>query len=263
MTASAVRRVAPRLAHHWPAVTARVARSRRVALFFDFDGTLVPFARRPELVEVPRLTRRVLSRLARQRHVRVFVISGRRRANLQRHLGVAGIRYLGLYGWEAHSTPPALPTSVRDALGEARIWLAERSRHHPGLWVEDKQMSLSVHLRDIPTRLRPLIRRELGRLSRRLRPAIRLFHNRLDSEFVPRFVGGKGATLTRLLTRPDLTGAFPMYFGNDLSDEPAFAAIRDGLAVIVGSSGPTHAHYAIPQQRTLVDTLVRLEALLA
>jgi len=263
MTSPAVRRVAPRLAHHWPAVTARVSRSHRVALFFDFDGTLVPFARRPELVEVPQQTLRVLSRLARQRHVRVFVISGRRRANLQRHLGVEGIRYLGLYGWETDATPPPLPRSVRDALGEARVWLTERSKRHPGLWIEDKQVSLSVHMRDIPTRARPLVRRELGELSKRLRPAVHLFHNRLDSEFVPRFVGGKGATLTRLLARRDLSGAFPMYFGNDVSDEPAFAAVRDGVAVIVGSSGPTHAHYAIPQQRTLVDTLVRLEALLA
>ena len=50
-----------------------------------------------------------------------------------------------------------------------------------------------------------------------------------------------------------------MYFGNDLSDEPAFAAIRDGLAVIVGSTGPTHAHYAIARQERLADTLVRIE----
>jgi len=263
MTAPAVRRVAPRLAHHWPAIIERVARSSRVALFFDFDGTLVPFARRPEQVEVSQRTRRVLDRLARQRHVRVFVISGRRRANLQHHLGIPGIGYLGLYGWESDAKPPALPARITDALFEARAWLADRAKCHPGLWIEDKQVSLSVHLRDIKVRARPMIRRELDLLSRRLRPAIHLFHNRLDSEFVPRFVAGKGVTLTRLLARPDLNGALPMYFGNDASDEPAFAAINDGLSVIVGSRGPTRALYAIPQQRTLVDTLVRLEALLA
>jgi trehalose 6-phosphate phosphatase len=263
MTAPAVRRVAPRLAHHWPAITERVAGSSRLALFFDFDGTLVPFARRPEQVEVSQRTRRVLDRLVRRRHVSVFVISGRRRANLQRHLGIAGIGYLGLYGWEADSKPPTLPARIKDALVEARAWLADRAKRHPGLWIEDKQVSLSVHLRDIKVRARPVIRRELDLLSKRLRPAIHLFHNRLDSEFVPRFVVGKGVTLSRLLSHPDLTGAFPMYFGNDASDEPAFAAIRDGLSVIVGSSGPTRAHYAIPQQRTLVDTLARLEALLA
>jgi trehalose 6-phosphate phosphatase len=262
MTSAAVRRVAPRLSHHWPAITERVASSSRVALFFDFDGTLVPFARKPEQVEVSRQTRGVLDRLARRRHVRVFIISGRRRASLLRHLGIPGIGYLGLYGWEADSKPPALPRRMKEALVEARAWLAERSKRHPGLWIEDKQFSLSVHLRDIKVRARPVIRRELDELSRRLRPAIRLFHNRLDSEFVPRFVAGKGVTLTRLLSRPELTDALPMYFGNDASDEPAFAAMRDGLSVIVGSSGPTHAHYAIPHQRALVDTLVRLEALL-
>src|SRR5262249_27510033 len=155
----------------------------------------VPFARRPEQVAVSRRTRHVLDRLARQRHVRVYIISGRRRANLQRHLGIAGIGYLGLYGWESDSQPPALPVRIKDALFEARAWLADKAKRHPGLWIEDKQVSLSVHLRDIKVRARPVIRRELDLLSRRLRPAIHLFHNRLDSEFVPRFVAGKGVTL--------------------------------------------------------------------
>jgi trehalose-phosphatase len=263
MRSPARQRSAPRLAQHWPAVEARVARSRRVALFFDFDGTLAPFARRPDLVHVPPRIRRVLGRLARRRHVRVFVISGRRRANLQSHLAIRGIGYLGLYGWEADSVAPRIPTAVGDALHEARRWLAERRARYPGLWIEDKHISLSVHLREIPVRVRPLVRRDLGVLSRRLRPAVRLFHNRLDSEFVPSAVAGKGATLTRLLAQPELVRAFPMYFGNDLSDEPAFAAIRGGLAVIVGSTGPTYAHYAIPQQGRLADTLVQLEALIA
>jgi len=258
MTAAA-RRSAPRLVHHWPDVEARIARSRRFAIFFDFDGTLVPFARRPELVRVPPRTRRILGRLARRKQVRVFVISGRRRANLQRHLGVDGVSYLGLYGWETDGVRPELPGTVRDALGEARLWLMTRRHRYPGLWIEDKDLSLSVHLREIPVRMRPLVRRDLGALSRRLRPAVRLFHNRLDAELVPHEVSGKGATVTRLLSRPDLAGALPLYFGNDLSDEPAFAAIREGLAVIVGSSGPTHAHYAIPQQDKLAETLARIE----
>jgi trehalose 6-phosphate phosphatase len=257
-----VARSAPRLAHHWPAVEARLLRSPRLALFFDFDGTLAPFARRPEQVRVPPQIRRVLGRLARRQRVRVFVISGRRRANLRKHLAIHGIDYLGVYGWETDSMAPRLPPAVRTALGTARGWLAERHARYPGLWVEDKHVSLSVHLREVPVRVRPRVRRDLGVLSRRLRPAVRLLHNRLDAELVPSAVGGKGATLVRLLAQPELADAFPIYFGNDLSDEPAFAAVRGGLAVIVGSTGPTHAHYAVPRQERLADTLLQLEALI-
>ncbi len=205
----AVQRSAPRLAQHWPAVEARIARSRHLALFFDFDGTLAPFARRPEQVRVAPQIRRVLGRLARRSGVRVFVISGRRRANLRRHLAIQGIGYLGLYGWETDSIAPRLPPGVRDALGQARGWLAQRQARYPGLWIEDKHVSLSVHLREIPVRVRPLVRRDLGVLSRRLRPAVRLFHNRLDAEFVPSAVGGKGATLARLLAQPELVRRVP------------------------------------------------------
>ena len=191
------------------------------------------------------------------------MIGSRRRANLRRHLDIAGVRCLGLYGWETDSTTPPLPASVRDALADARILLAALQARYPGLWIEDKHVSLSVHFREVPLRIRPQIRRDVGAIARRLGSAIRLFHNRLDSEFVPHEVGGKGAALRRLLKQPELTDALPMYFGNDLSDEPAFAAIRGGLSVIVGSTGPTYAHYAIPQQGRLADTLVRLEELLA
>jgi len=259
MRPAAARRSAPHLWRHWTAIEARLARSDRVALFFDFDGTLAPIARSPEQVRVPPLVRHVLARLARLRRARVFVISGRRRANLRRHLDVRGIRYLGLYGWEVDAKLPRLPRAVHDALGEARRWLAERLVRYPGLWVEDKRVSLSVHLREIPIHVRPIVRRDVGVLSRHLGPALRVLHNRLDTELVPPAVAGKGATVARLLAEPGLAGAFPVYFGNDLSDEPAFAAIHAGLAVIVGSTGPTHAHYAIPQQRRLANALVRLE----
>src|SRR6202163_5039655 len=107
--------MAPSLVADWARLAAQIQSSCRVAVFLDFDGTLVNIAPRPDQVRLAPATRRVLRRLARHPRVTLVVISGRRRAELLRYIGLPGIRYFGLYGWErgSHSPLPrwALPPS--------------------------------------------------------------------------------------------------------------------------------------------------------
>jgi trehalose-phosphatase len=254
-------RLVPSLLRHWRDVADCVNGSRHVAMFFDFDGTLVPFAPRPDQVRLSSAMRRMLGRLARHPRVTLFVISGRRRADLMRHLRIPNIGYLGLYGWE-NTYPFRISVSVRSALADARAWLRSREARYPGLWVENKRVSLSVHLRDVKPQVRQEVRHDLRLLCRRLQPEVRLIDNLQDAELVPRTVVGKGAAVRRLLAGPRLHDALPLYFGDDLSDEPAFAAVRNGIGVMVGSTGPTRARYAIPQRARLTAALRNLEAAL-
>ena len=205
--------------------------------------------------------RRALRRLADHPRVTLFVISGRRRDDLTRHVRIPNISYLGLYGWE-HTTPFEISMSARAALADAGGWLQSRKARYPGLWLEDKRVSLSVHMREVQPLARQEVRRDLRRLCQRLGPAVRLIDNLQDAEFVPRFVTGKGAAVRRLLAAPPLRNALPLYFGDDLSDESAFAAVCEGIAVMVGSSGPTRAHYAIPRRARLAAALQTLRSAL-
>src|ERR1700693_3295517 len=123
-------RMAPSLVADWDRVAAQIRSSSRVAVFLDFDGTLVNIAPRPDQVNLESSTRRVLRRLARHPRVTLVVISGRRRADLLRYIGLRGIRYFGLYGWE-RSRHSRLPASAVIALRRAR-------------------MQLSIHLSSIP-----------------------------------------------------------------------------------------------------------------
>ena len=257
----ALPRSVPSLVGHWRDVADRVRDSRHVAMFFDFDGTLVPFARRPAQVRMSSSMRDTLIRLARHSRVTLFVISGRRRADLTHHIRIPDICCLGLYGWE-HTRPFRISASAHAALADARTQLRSHEARYPGLWLEDKGVSLSVHLREVQPKVRQEVRRDLSRLSQRLHPAVRLIDNLEDAEFVPRAVAGKGAAVQRVLAGPRLRGALPLYFGDDLSDEPAFAAVRGGIAVMVGSNGPTQAHYVIPERARLTAALRSLVAAL-
>src|SRR5579859_6954670 len=130
-----MRRTTRPLSAHWPHVEARLRASRRVALFLDFDGTLAPLTLLPQQSRLPARARGVLRRLARHPRVTLVVISGRRRADLRRRVGLRGIRYLGLYG-EEDSRPLRLSSSVRQALDRVGARLASWLSRQPGVWIE-------------------------------------------------------------------------------------------------------------------------------
>ena len=90
----------PYLFDCWSQVAERVRLADRLALFLDFDGTLAPFRTRPDEVNLSDSTRRVLKRLGRHSRVGVFILSGRRRVDVENRVGVPGLCYLGLHGWE-------------------------------------------------------------------------------------------------------------------------------------------------------------------
>jgi trehalose 6-phosphate synthase/phosphatase len=64
----------------------RIQRARRVFLFIDYDGTLVPLVDKPELAIPPRIISELLSNLGSIPTFRVCIVSGRNREFLDEHL---------------------------------------------------------------------------------------------------------------------------------------------------------------------------------
>ena len=203
----------------------------------------------------------MLRRLARHPRATVVVISGRRRADLRRRVGVAGIRYLGLYGRE-DSRPLRLSGSALVALKAVGVHLARALPQTPRVWIENKRVSLTVHLRDAPARVAGQARREVQRALRPFRSKLCGLENLRDVEIVPRAVAGKGAAVRRLLAQPRLRARWPVYFGDDLSDEPGFSAAGQGVAVLVTPGRPTRAHYTVGRPAHVAGWLSRMEAAL-
>jgi trehalose 6-phosphate phosphatase len=252
----------PHLLTQWDGLATRIRAGARIAVFLDFDGTLVDIAPRPDQVHLKPKARNILQRLARHPRVTVVVVSGRRRAELLQYIGVRGIRYFGLYGWE-RSARCALPPAVREALRRARTELARHLRAYPSIWIENKRSTFSVHLLDAPPNLQPRVQRELRALLKPFRRTLRIVENLRDVEVLPRSMPGKGIAVRRFLAQPAFRRCFPIYFGDDLSDESGFVAVRRGLSVLVGKRSPTRAHYAVHTPAEVAIALTKLEAALA
>ncbi len=245
----------------WPEVARRLRAAKRLALFLDFDGTLVRLRRRPEDVYLADSVRRLLGRLARHPRVKLCVISGRRRADLRRRVMVSGVRYLGLHGWERGDGAVSSAPSQK-LLQKARGLIEERVRGLPGIWVEDKGLSFVVHYRGARSgrarRAETAVREVLESLGAELR---RLAGSKVW-EVIPQEFGGKGSAVRRLLQ--EFSGPLlPIYVGDDTADEPAFAVLRQGLTVRVGLSSRTGASFFLRNPAEVLRFLEKLDGAIA
>ena len=250
-----------RLELHWTNIAARMRASPRIVLFLDFDGTLARMQPRPHLARVAPTTRQTLRRLARHPRMRIVVISGRRREDVQRRVGVRQIQYLGLYGNE-DERPLKIDAASVSAVQRVRLALTPRVEGLRGVWVEDKEISFAVHLRDAAPAVAGRVRRELRALVRTHGTRLGMLENLCDVEVVPREVGNKGTVVRRLLAQPDWHGALALYFGDDLSDESAFAAVSRGVAVLVAPIRPTRARYVVEGTTQVAACLRHMETAL-
>lgn len=229
----------------WNRWAARIRRAERIVLLFDFDGTLSPIASHPGLPSLSPSRRRVLQALIRDRGVTVGVISGRGLRDLRRRVGLRGIYYAGNHGLELRG--PGLrfvqpgAAAARPLLVRIVKELRKRLKGVSGVLVEDKTLSLSLHLRRVPPGGRARVRRLFARIVEPYlkRAEIQVTRGKLVLEVRPEVGWDKGSAvrwIRRVIERDrGSRSIFLCYLGDDETDEAAFRALGGGdLAVFVG-----------------------------
>jgi trehalose-phosphatase len=241
----------------WEQVSKRIRFAIDIWIFLDFDGTLVPYYDRPEDVKLSGKCRRILVRLGRHRRVHLAIVSGRRNAALRKHVRVPRVKLLGLFGWEK-SGRPALPRKTKGALVVLRSVLVPLLASFPGIQVEDKGVSYAVQFRELSPAAQRRVRAWIRGLLRRLCPDFRIIQSDHACDIVPRQVQGKGVAM-REFTRGLRAPFLPIYVGDDLTDEPAFVALRRGITVRVAPVSRTKARFRLRNPGEVCAFLERLE----
>jgi trehalose 6-phosphate phosphatase len=217
--------------------------SHPLALFLDFDGTLVEIAERPDAIDVPAGLAEQLEHLHSLLEGRLALVSGRAIEDLDRHCGPLPVACAGSHGAEvrladgtsATSDMPSLPAG---ASAELARFAAER-----GLIHEDKTHGEALHWRG-----RPEFEEECLQFMEDVaaRHTLSLKHGKRVAELVA--VGtDKGVAVRGLMARPPFCGARPMFVGDDVTDEDGFAASRalGGWAIAVGDRETCAADYGL------------------
>jgi trehalose 6-phosphate phosphatase len=237
------------------ALSSRSIDPQRTAIFLDFDGTLVEFAERPDLVQLSPVTRDALTRIYAALGGALAVITGRDISDVDKFLEPLHLPIAGVHGMKRRSTDGLVHGPVVDA----RIVAALSDRLQPfvgrseGLLLERKPGSIALHYR-----ARPDLEAEcVAAMDDAVHgvEGIHLIRGKMVIE-AKADASDKGGAVEGFLSEFPFAGRTPLFAGDDVTDEDAFAAVnsRQGISVKVGP-GETRARYRADSIPEFLDWL--------
>jgi alpha,alpha-trehalase len=238
----------------WPVIRESVGRSH-ILLMFDFDGTLAPIVKRPSAATLSTETRSLLRRLNEKDWCSIAIISGRALGSLSRKVRLEGLIYGGSHG--ARLSGPGIDFQVpfpdiKKNMKKIASRLGPLHSSVKGVIIENKGEAVAVHYRSVPEEEIPFLFDAVAKVVDPFLAAgmVKTREGKKVIDIIP-YGWDKGKAVLWLLdylraSRPEARDIFPVYVGDDTTDEDAFAAVRDtGLAVIVGARRRTQARYRL------------------
>jgi trehalose 6-phosphate phosphatase len=218
--------------------------AKGASIFLDFDGTLVELAEHPDAVSVSPRVARLMQELAECFSRRVAVLSGRSVAQISSLLKVEPLSIGGSHGIEMRWSDGRMRDADRPAaLDEAFAAMTALRERFPGIVVEDKPHGVALHYRQAPeaeAECRTLAQRLSKRTGLPLQSGKMVFELKSTTT-------DKGEALETFMREPPMAGTLPLFFGDDQTDEPGFAAAErlGGAGVLVGRARETAARYRL------------------
>ncbi len=222
----------------------KISKGKELFIAFDRDGTLVPYADRPENALLNADVHESLRALAILPGVIAGIVSARSMALLRGEFDFQRLFLAGNYGLET-ALPKENPVindiakSAGQTLKKARNMLAPLARQEINAIIEDHGYSLCVHWHTVPVESREVLHQHIQQVSKEF-PDLLLRAQPTSYEFLPDAKWDKGCALAALdqLVPTDGARAY-VFIGDSPPDEPAFNWVnaRGGVTVRVGSGG--------------------------
>ena len=210
---------------------------KKIVFFLDYDGTLTPIVKRPELAVINEQMRELVKKLSEK--FIIAIVSGRMREDVQRLAGVEEIFYAGSHGFDikgrgvsmiqqkAKETIPVVD-KVTGVLKEALSGIN-------GVIIEEKKFSVAVHYRLVKEEQILGIKKVVEKVVSE-NGALRLMNGKMVFEILPAIDWNKGKAVRWIMKALDLSweNCIVFYIGDDTTDEDAFRAVNSrGLGILV------------------------------
>nr|XP_009390913.1 PREDICTED: probable trehalose-phosphate phosphatase 6 [Musa acuminata subsp. malaccensis] len=226
------------------------SKGKQIVVFLDYDGTLSPIVDDPDRAFISNAMKETVRDVAR--HFPTAIVSGRRRDKVFSFVRLRELYYAGSHGMDIKG--PTKRTKHTKAKTKAVLFqpateflpmidevykaLMEKTKLIQGSRVENNIFTLSVHFRCVDEKIWSSLA-ELVRSVLKDYPKLRLTMGRKVLEIRPSIKWDKGKALEFMLESlglADSGNVFPVYIGDDRTDEDAFKVLhgrRQGLGILV------------------------------
>lgn len=235
-------------------------RLRRVLIFLDYDGTLVPIRKTPKLAVVNQKTKELLGQVSKKHFI--AVISGRTLPEIKKLVGIKNIIYSGNHGFEieikGRKIVQDVPLESKEEIRRIKNKLIKEIKKIRGAFLEDKGLTLSIHWRLVSKKS---LSKLFAMIRDTIRPALRAFRIRLTKgkkvwEIRPNINWDKGRAVKYICSLlPVRNQLLPVYIGDDTTDEDAFKVLKNGITIRIGKSKKSKARYYIKKQSEIKKLL--------
>jgi trehalose 6-phosphate phosphatase len=237
------------------------AQGVQVLIATDFDGTLCPIADSPEQVRVAPEMIAALRRLVQSPRICLVVITGRSLADVSSRLPVDAV-FAGNHGLEIRidgkDFQHRVARRLRPDLAVVCKFLREVIQPWQGCWLEDKDLTATVHYRNVESSERAGLVQAVTKTVEPLRSQFILRRAKKALELCPKVSWNKGDALKYIRRK---LGPFNACFclGDDDSDEAMFKANRTQWNIKVGY-GPSSAQFYLPDSSAVTTFLASFTA---
>jgi trehalose-phosphatase len=171
--------------------------------------------------------------------------------------GVHGLEFCDREGRAEFTTPAH---TCAPELARVRKWLAEHTPAAGGFLIEDKEAALGLHYRNADEDQARALCSRFEEFVVLHTPSLKLLHLKKLLEAVPK-VAGKDLAVQSFRERFPTRFA-TAYFGDDTTDEDAFAALAEGdIGVLVGPERSSRADYRVSSPHAVAQELRSLASL--
>jgi trehalose 6-phosphate synthase/phosphatase len=232
-------------------------------MLLDYDGTLVPFAEKPQKAKPDEGLLNMLDALGENPKTEVVIISGRDKETLDKWFGNRNLGLVAEHGvwikdrgkpWE---TIEPLRDDWKEQMNPILEWYEDRT---PGSFIEEKDFSLAWHYRKADPQLASIRARELKDELLQLTANLNLGILEGSKVIEIKSVGiNKGRAALHWLSRGGWD--FILAIGDDWTDEDVFAVLPESAYSIKVGLSPSKASFnldSVWEVRSLIEGLVRV-----
>ena len=258
------------------------AKEKKVCVFLDYDGTLSPIVNDPDKAIMSEEMRRAVNRVSQA--FPTSIISGRALEKVRGFVQLPHLFYAGSHGLDISGPgqPPRETPAQGEAKGEGngggqgetpesssstclsyqpasnhidlvrrvRKLLIEKTKSIEGVTVEDNKFCCSVHFRNCSdtasvSDIEAIVKGVVDSQGLQMKQGRKVFEVR------PQITWNKGNAVSYLMNAFELSAedAFPLYLGDDKTDEDAFHQLEEmgaGSSIVISSIAKrTLARYSL------------------